>query len=275
MTLLLGVATAAAAAVSYGTADFAGGIASRRRDPRTVALGVQLIGGLALTAAFVGLRIDASFEAAAIGLIAGCGVGVGLVGLYAALARAAMGPVVAITGLVASGVGLTYDAVVWGDIPTLVQWAGIGLALAGGLFSTRLAAVPLTAGVMAVVAGAAFAGSFIAFDLGASASPVALLLAARTSAAALLGLACLATCRSRLEFSRAIFVAGGLDTVANLSMIIAVGLIPVGFATAIATAVPPIVTLFLARYMAQEALPKTAYASLAVACGGIALIVIG
>jgi drug/metabolite transporter (DMT)-like permease len=276
VSLLLGIAAATGAAISFGTADFAGGIVSRRLSPVAAALAVQLVGaaGLALVLIVTGQEIRPL--AIATGLLAGIGVAAGLFALYAALSLGAMGAVAALTGLTASALTLGFDVAVTGRVPSAVQALGIACALIGGLSSTRIAAVSVPAVLWSVAAGVAFGACFIAFDLAVGENPLSVLFAARISAAVLLGAAWALRRPDRpLQLGPVIVMAGVLDTLANLLMLVAISLIPVGFATAIATAYPPIVTVFLARFVVGEALPSAAYLAVGLACAGIGLMVIG
>jgi drug/metabolite transporter (DMT)-like permease len=276
VSLLLGLAAATGAAISFGAADFAGGTVSRRLSPLAAALAVQLIGATGLALVVVVTSQEIRPFAIATGLLAGIAVAAGLFALYAALSFGAMGAVAALTGLTASALTLGFDVTVTGRVPSAVQAVGIACALIGGVASTRLAAVSKQALLWSVAAGVAFGACFIAFDLAAGESPLSVLFSARISAAVLLGAAwALRQPRRRLVIGPVIVMAGALDTLANLLMLVAISLIPVGFATAIATAYPPIVTMFLARFVVGEALPKAAYLSVGLACAGIGLLVVG
>ena len=124
-----GLATAAA----WGTADFAGGIASRRAVPLVVTAGSQAIGLLALLIAVPILWPPLPpAEALAVGAIAGIGGGLGLAFLYEGLARGAMGIVSSLAGAGAVVIPLVVSLVLGTEIAPLA-FVGIGLIVLAGL----------------------------------------------------------------------------------------------------------------------------------------------
>src|SRR6185503_11281940 len=268
MNLPLGVATATGAALSFGVADFSGAVVSRRFTPLSAALLVQVISGAGLAAVLLVTGQEIRPFAVGIGLVAGLGVALGLLALYEALSTGARGVVAVLTGVVASALTLGYDTLVAGQAPSLVQIGGAALSSRLGTVSPRVAALSL-------VGGCAFGGSFIAFNLAAAESPVTVLFVARLAAMVLLGGVWLTQADRRLTLHPLIAVAGALDTVANLLMLVAVTLVPVSLATAISSANPPIVTMLLARFVLGEGLPRLAYLSVGLACVGIGLMFLG
>ena len=270
----IGVLAATSAALSFGTADFFGGIVSRRASALSAAFALQLISGAGLALVLLATGQEVGTVAVGLGLVAGLGVGIGLLALYEALAAGAMGVVAVLTGVTATSMTFLYDTLALGRPPSPIQILGIGCALAGSVASTRLGSVSIRVAGWSIVSGMAFGSSFIAFNLAAGQSPISVLFVARIGAALLLGVIWVLRVR-RLTFHPFIAVAGVLDTVANLLMMLAVWLIPVSLATAISSADPPIVTMFLARFALGEALPRTAYVSVALACAGIGLILLG
>ena len=182
-----------------------------------------------------------------------------------------MGVVAVLTGVVASGLTLGYDTLVAGQAPSLVQVGGMACAIGGAALSSRLGTVSPRVAALSLVGGCAFGGSFIAFNLAAAESPVTVLFVARLAAIVLLGGVWLTQAGRRLTLHPLIAVAGVLDTVANLLMLVAVTLVPVSLATAISSANPPIVTMLLARFVLGEGLPRLAYVSVGLACVGIGL----
>lgn len=275
MNVPLGVATATAAALSFGAADFSGAVVSRRISPLSAALSVQVISGAGLAGVLVVTTQDIRPFALGIGLVAGVGVAVGLLALYEALSVGAMGVVAVLTGVVASALTLGYDTLGLGQAPSPVQVGGMACAIVGAALSSRLGTVSLRVATLSLVGGCAFGGSFIAFNLAAGESPVSVLFAARLAAVGLLGGVWAMQTRRELTLHPAIAVAGVLDTAANLLMLVAVTIIPVSLATAISSANPPIVTMFLARFVLGEGLPRSAYLSVGLACAGIGLMFLG
>lgn len=125
-TILLGLA----AAVAWGTADFAGGLASRGVSAVRVVLASQFLGTLALLALNLALRqaIPAPHDLL-LGMIAGLAGGTGLVLLYLSLARDRMGVAAPLTAVASGGIPLTVGLVTEG-LPGGAQLAGFALALA-------------------------------------------------------------------------------------------------------------------------------------------------
>jgi drug/metabolite transporter (DMT)-like permease len=275
MNLPLGVATATAAALSFGVADFSGAVVSRRFTPLSAALSVQVISGAGLATVLLVTGQEIHPFAVGIGLVAGLGVALGLLALYEALSTSAMGVVAVLTGVVASALTLGYDTLVAGQAPSLVQVGGMACAIGGAALSSRLGTISLRVAALSLVGGCAFGGSFIAFNLAAAESPIAVLFAARLAATVLLGGVWLRQAGRRLTLHPVIALAGLLDTVANLLMLVAVTLVPVSLATAISSANPPIVIMLLARFVLGQELPRLAYLSVALACLGIGLMFLG
>lgn len=275
MDLPLGVAMAAAAALSFGAADFSGGVVARRVTPLSAALSVQVISGAGLAAVLVATEQQLSPFSVGIGLVAGLAVASGLLALYEALSVGAMGVVAVLTGAAASLLTLGYDILVAGQAPSIVQVGGMACAIAGAALSSQLGTTSLRVAALSLIAGCAFGGSFIAFNLAAGESPITILFAARLAAIVLLGAVWAMQAGRRLTLHPVIAVAGVLDTAANLLMLVAVTLIPVSLATAISSANPPIIVMFLARLFLGERLPRSVYLSVGLACVGIALMLLG
>ena len=97
---LVAILSGLAAAVAWGTADFAGGLASRGVSAVRVVLASQFLGTLALLALNLALRqaIPAPHDLL-LGMIAGLAGGTGLVLLYLSLARDKMGVAAPLTAV--------------------------------------------------------------------------------------------------------------------------------------------------------------------------------
>jgi len=213
--------------------------------------------------------------AVGLGLTAGVCVAVGILALYQALSSGAMGVVAVLAGVAATATALAFDGIVGGRPPSAIQLGGIACAMAGAAASTRLATVTFRVAAWSLVGGWAFGASFIAFNLATGQSVITVLFATRIAAAVLLGAIWALRRGRRIPMNPLMGLAGALDTLANLLMMVAVSLVPVSLATAISSADPPIVTMFLARMVLGEALPRSAYLSVGLACAGIGLMVLG
>lgn len=126
----MAVLLALLAAVSYGLADFVGGVFSKRVSPWSVALLAQLGGAalvLVLTLVVHGspTRVDLWWS-----LVAGLGNGFGTAFLYRGLSSGRMGVVAPISGVGAALVPVVVG-VLSGERPQLLVWLGIALAFPG------------------------------------------------------------------------------------------------------------------------------------------------
>ena len=129
------VALALGAAALWGTGDFLGGLTTRRLNVLIVLFWSQLVGLLGL-AVWIVLSGDER-PGARLLWAAGAGIAgaVGLGCLYRGMAVGAMGIVAPISAT--SPIVPLLVSVVRGDSPAAVQWAGIGLALAGVVLVSR------------------------------------------------------------------------------------------------------------------------------------------
>jgi uncharacterized membrane protein len=118
------------AAVSYGLADFVGGVLSKRASPWAVALMAQVGGAVlvfALTLVVPGepTRADVLWS-----VLAGLGNGFGTAFLYRGLSSGRMGVVAPVSGVGAALVPVVVG-VLAGERPAVLVWLGILLALPG------------------------------------------------------------------------------------------------------------------------------------------------
>lgn len=145
-----------AAAVFWGTGDFAGGLAGRRAVAVRVVLDSQLVGMLALVLLGLALRQPWPPPGALLtGAVAGLAGSVGLLLLYLSLARGAMGVAAPLTAVAAGGIPLLVGMLTEG-LPGPPQLAGFMLALVaiwviaggdGGRLRLGDLGLPLMAGV--------------------------------------------------------------------------------------------------------------------------------
>jgi drug/metabolite transporter (DMT)-like permease len=274
----VGVALALIASVTYGAADFLGGMASRRTPPVTVVLWSQIAGFaiLAVVLPFGGGRLDDS--AVVWGVASGVAGAVAIACLYAALARGRMGVVSPISAVIGASVPVAVG-LAFGGRPAPIALAGIGLAfVAVALVSTtgklrgvsfREPAVPL-----AVASGIAIGALFVFLSRGGAADRLWLLGVARITSVALLfayGYATRANLRPLRGAVRTIVIAGALDMSANVLYVLStrVTLLAV---SAVLTSLYPASTVFLARFALHERLTRTQWAGVACAIAGAVLI---
>lgn len=151
---MLAVALALVSALSYGLADFVGGILSKTRSVWSVAAASQITSATAM--AVVGLLAPGDPGPAdfAWGAAAGLGGAVGVVFLYRGLSRGRMGVVAPISGTGAALVPVVVG-IASGEEPAALAWVGIALAFPAIYLIPKVApADELSEGGPATVSGA-------------------------------------------------------------------------------------------------------------------------
>ena len=285
MVILLGLAAAA----TYGAADFAGGLVSKRVNPICVVFVSQLAGVLLLA---IALPIDgAPFDAGAVwwGAAAGIGGGGGVVFLYRGLARARMSVVAPITAVQAAVIPVLFGLAT-GEAPGWLALTGVAVALiAVALVSAprdddsdappvgmraRLAQPGI---VDALVAGLGFGCFFILLSKAGHASGMWPLIGSKMSSITLVAAAGLLA-RSSLKPApgtwAGILIAGVLDVCANVFYLLASreGLLTLA---AVATSLYPASTVLLARVVLRERMSTGQLAGLALVVAGVAMMAAG
>jgi drug/metabolite transporter (DMT)-like permease len=265
--------------LTWGSADFLAGVASRRRSAMAVLGSSQLIGLVAvLVAATVTGSWGASIGWLPWGVFAGASGGVGLACFYSALASGTMGvvsPIASMGAVVPVVVGFAS-----GESPSSYQVAGIGLALVGVVAASG---PELSGGtgrrpvLLAVAAGAMFGLVFIGLDHGAKSSPLMTLVGMRLTSCTGLAIAALVARSS-----------GGLR-IGDFPILAAVGLGDLGanFMFGLASnrglvslvsvlgALYPVVTVLLARFVLSERLRLIQVVGVGIALAGVVLISTG
>jgi drug/metabolite transporter (DMT)-like permease len=277
---LTAVLLALAASLSWGLADFGGGLASRRASPLLVAAGVQA-GGLVVVASVVAASGDRAPTARELGwaVFAGvAGIG-GLASFYSALAVGTMGivgPITATATIVPLVFGLAR-----GEQPRLLQALGIALALIG-VVAASVEHLPegrrVGTGVgLGVAAAFLFGCSLVGLSRAAAggvgwatlvmrltALPLAVMLAASIGAQRR---------PSRLGWT-AVALVGVADAGATLLFAAAStrGLLSV---VSVLSSLYPIVLVVLGRFLLAERIAHVQLGGVAVALAGVALISAG
>jgi drug/metabolite transporter (DMT)-like permease len=278
------VILALGASLSFGVADFFGGVAARRLAVLVVLL-VSQAAGLAGIAIVVLVRGDGPPDAAFVPLAllsSALGI-VGLAALYRGLAIGMMSVVAPIAAVAACVPVLS--GIATGETPTGLQNAGIALAL-GGVILVSLARsegtvrAGLAAGAgLGLVAAACFGGFLVAFDRAAEDDPYWATLVLRVGSVSLLVLfALLAGPRPSLALGAATFLflvsIGLLDVAGNTLFAVAStkGLVGV---VSVLSSLYPIATVALARIVLGERLHARQAAGVVCALAGVALIAAG
>jgi len=275
-----GIGLALLAAVSYGSADFLGGIASRRLPAAVVVVSSQ-VAGLALLVTLLPL-VPGHFHASDLGwgLAAGVFGAVGIGALYAALAVGRMGLVSPVTAVVGASVPVVWG-LLSGERPGATALLGVGLAfIAVVLVSTNVETgriSPREPGIgLALVSGLAIGLLYVLLAQAHRDSGLTILAAGRFSSIPLLAAWALAK-GERLFPPRSLWgtlaLTGGLDMGANVLYVLSarVGLVSIA---AVLTSLYPAATVFLARVVLGERLSAVQWAGVGCAAAGVALIAV-
>ncbi len=272
----MSVMLALSAAMVYGSADFLGGLASRRRAALPVAFWAQVAGLLALLVALPLVGPAAATRADVLaGAVGGLFGGLGLVLLYRTLAVGPMSVVAPVTALTASVVPIL-AGLATGERPGIAAVVGIAVALGSVVLITREGpGDPHTSRASASVVGSSlFAGAlfglfFVCLHHTGDDAGLYPLLGARLASVPLLGLLVAARredLRGALSGRGAVVVvaSGLLDMAANVLYLFALrhGLLAVVSAI---TGLYPAATVILAQTVLSERMRRTQVGGLAVA----------
>jgi drug/metabolite transporter (DMT)-like permease len=268
-------------AVSWGTGDFFGGLASRRAHVLSV-LAVSQAVGLVGVAAWA---IASGESLPGVGDIlpaagAGAAGALGLAALYRGLAIGAMGivaPISATSPVVPLAVDLAR-----GEAPGGLQWVGIAAALAGVMLLAREPRGPggagLAAGVsLALVAALGFGLFIVGLDAASDGGATWAVVIARAASTALsVAALAVAAVPSRLPVGLLPTVAavGVFDTTANVLVAFATTHGSAGI-VAVLSALYPLTTIALARLFLSERLDRHRRAGGLLALAGAALVAVG
>lgn len=283
----MAIALALCSALAWGWSDFIGGITSRREHHVTVALWSQVLGVVPfLTVAFLFAPLDSVGRVdVTYGALAGLGGALGLVMLFRGLSVGRMAVVAPITALGGAGLPVLWGALVDGDVPGPLTWAGLATALVAiGLVS---AAEDPTApdspargtGIAeALAASVGFAIVFIALDRTGADSGLWPLLPARIVVVALVTALAFAQRAPRLPTDaqswRPLAAIAVLDTTAISAYLLASkqGLLAI---VAVVASMYPAGTVVLARVRLKEHLTRSQLAGLGLAGAAVTLIAVG
>lgn len=276
MAVLLALASAAV----YGTADFLGGLASRRASAFGVVVLSQAAGLLALLILLPWLGGGARPADLAWGAAAGVAGAAGLVTFFATLARGVMSVIAPVTAVTAAAVPVLVGLVSGNDIRPAAA-LGIVLALGavvlvsaeGGLSALRTARPASLAPALA--AGAAFGIFFVLLDRTSAESGLTPLVAARLASACLVVLVARAGGRS-LRVGRPVLplvlLSGVGDMSANALFLLATQLPGPLAITGVLASLYPVSTVVLAQLLLRERLACAQLAGLATAVAAVVLI---
>ncbi|MFB9676223.1 EamA family transporter [Streptosporangium vulgare] len=275
------VMLATACALVYGTADFLGGLATRRSRVLAVVV-LSQVAGLAVIVALLPFLPEAPSPAAlAWGAASGlCGTA-GIVLFYRALATGVMSVVAPITATVSAALPVLFGLAV-GERPEPVALGGVVLALLAVLLvsrgsSDRKATRGYGPILASLAAGAGFGGFFVIIAQAPVDSGMWPLLGARLTSVTSIAVLALATGRALRPGSgtlRVIFAAGTLDMAANVLFVLAQqrGMLSL---VAVLVSLYPASTLLLARHFLGERLNPVQVVGIGFTLAAVALIASG
>ncbi len=282
---MLAALLALASSVSWGVADFLGGLQSRRHALLAVLVLSQAVALLVLLVA-VAAGVPTEHDAAATAWAAGSGV-LGILALAAFYRALSIGTMSIVAPLSATGAAVpVVVGLASGERPKAIQIAGMVLALVGVMLAAREAQdadaafrrTNRKAVLLALVAAVGFGSFFAGVDRAEERADVAwVLLAARAPEVLLLLPVCLVR-RPRLPREpralAAIAAVGALDLLANFLFVLATGrglLSVVG----VLGALYPAVTVLLARALLHERLTRAQDAGVLVTLVGVVALAAG
>jgi drug/metabolite transporter (DMT)-like permease len=265
--------------VLWGSADFGGGLASRR-------LAAVVVVGWTQTAALLGLGALALATSAWVGpvgwigwsILSGAVGALALVSFYAALASGTMGVVSPIAAL--GAVVPVLAGIVSGNLPSRVQAAGMVLALVGAIGASG---PELSGGasrrsvLLAALSGLGFGIALLGIARGAQVSAVMTAFGMRATSVVGFGIAALATRRLggvKPGDLPLLAVIGLADAGANLTY----GIASQGELLAVVAvlgALYPVSTVLLARYVLHERMLPVQQAGVVAALAGVVLLAAG
>jgi drug/metabolite transporter (DMT)-like permease len=278
---MLGIVLALAASASWGSADFFGGLSTRRLSIITVSVVSQMVGlGFALVLVFATGSAAPPTHILLLGMLGGLVGTSGLAALYSGLAIGPMGVVAPIASL--SVVVPVVAGLARGERPASVQLVGVALAIAGVVLAARHrdeagTRVHPRAVLLALIA-ALFLGLLVVLlrDAGVD-DPAWGVLMVRVGALSVLAVPLLAV-RPSFAMDRRMFgtlvAVGLLDNGANLLFVLGSqrGLLSL---IAVLASLYPVTTVLLARTVLHERLGRVQVAGVVAALAGVALIALG
>jgi drug/metabolite transporter (DMT)-like permease len=272
----MSVPVALPAALAYGVADFAGGLAARRAPVLAVTAVAQGAGLLALLPAVWLLPGRPTAAALGLGALAGLAGTAGLLLYLRGLAVGPMGVVAPLSAVVGAGLPLVIG-VLGGERPGPVALLGIGVAMAAIVLAqagSRRDVAASTGLALGLAAGLGFGLFFVGLDATPADSGLWPLLAGRLVSVVLLGALVLARRGGRAAPSRLMVVSGVFDTLANVLFLVATRLGDLG-PSAVVVSLYPVVVVLLARLVLRERLTGLQLTSAGLGLGASVLLAAG
>ncbi|MDA2979083.1 MAG: EamA family transporter [Actinomycetota bacterium] len=262
-----------------GSADFFGGIASKRSNPFSVAAWSQWAGFPVIAVVAVVVGSDVIAKDVLLGVAAGVGSGVGVLALYRGFSVGAIGVVAPIAATFAAMLPIVVGLVA-GERPSGIVSVGLVLGLVSVVlvgYVPRTAHLSMESLVHGLVSGAGLAAMVIAYSSTSDESGLTSAVAGRLTAATIATLAAIAI-RAPLKVSRdavASTVLAGVLAGVGMGFFVTASqqgdLILVG----VAIALFPAVTVVLAALFLHERLARTQWFGIVLAFFAVAAISIG
>ena len=268
---------ALASAAAFGTADFLGGLASRRASALLVTLAAHLAGLVVVLPVVLVLRAPVDPASLAWGAASGvCGCA-GAVVFFRALASGAMAAAAPVTAVVSAALPVL-AGVLLGERPAVRAWLGVGAGLLavgaisrGGDPSARFERRTLA---LAVGAGVGFGLFFICLSRASHASGLWPLLGARVGSLSLLAVVILGgrmSWRAEPGAVRLGVISGAVDMTANALFLLATRQGELALVAVLASLYPA-ATVLLALAVLGERLRALQLVGVALALVAVALI---
>jgi drug/metabolite transporter (DMT)-like permease len=277
----LAVGLALASSVTWGIADFGGGLVSRRLPTLTVTVVSQSAGFAALLIVFGARGAHLDGRSFAIGLAAGAGGGAGLAAFYRALA---VGTMSIISPIVACGAVVPFAiSIATGERPSTIALAGAGVALAGAVLASaeeRRAAARERGQAVILAAIAAGALGLFTYFLGLGSregTALSTLVGARVGSLTLLlvlALALRAPLRLGLGALLPVAAIGLCDVAANALFALASGHGLLALVSVLGS-LYPVMTVLLAHVFLGERLTPIQLGGVGIALAGVAALSVG
>jgi drug/metabolite transporter (DMT)-like permease len=275
--------------LGYGVSDFVGGIASRRVAALRVVLVSYPVALVLLTmvASVVGGHVSA--PAVVWGSLCGLSQAFGVWWFYAALAEGPMSLVSPLTAILVSGVPIIVGVVVLGERPSAVAGVGIALALIAVVLVSREAPDEVAEAEdrphrfttkvawLTVGSGLAFGLNFVLIHQAPVDARLWPLVFARLSASLIVVVIAVVTGNLAAPSGvplRLAFVAGALDTVSNVSMLLALHASLLSL-TSVLISLYPAGTVGLALIVLKERVTRWQAAGMVLAMAAVGLIAAG
>ncbi len=268
------------AALTYGLADFFGGLASKRASAWGVALIGALAGSVLILVAAAVLGGDPTVADYWWGAAAGVGNGFGTAFLYRGLSSGRMGVVAPVSGVGAAVIPVVVG-VLLGERPAPLVWVGIVVALPAIWLVARQPAGPSVASpgglVDGALAGLGFGFLFVAFGQISDDAGLGPLVGGQVVAAAVIVVVA-SLLRSPWRPSRPAVLggvlAGSLSAVATVCFLLATreGLLSV---TAVLTSLYPAFTVVLAATVLREHVHRAQAAGLLLCAVAVTMVAAG